>query len=479
MTKKFKRNASVDTTTSKTSKDRVHGEASLESVKTASSTKSGAVVKSKKINPVLADDLDLRTYIPPSELKIKSPSRRPFSLATKSKRPAMSEQMEKQLRQKEILAIMRGQVTLPTAFRQKYQITEALGDGAFGFVFAATILDEQTRLKCEGKKEAAVKFILREKVSEDNWVLDDEIGQWIPFECHFLKQVRHPSIIRFLDLYMDAKYIYLVTELHGTQWSPNNPELSPDKNPGVKAPVKGMDIGEMGRVLSKEELAKMSDEELTQRRRVACDLFECIDCQYDSILSSNIIHSSSSSLSLCSNGISEDIAKKIFTQIVEAIDYMHQAGFVHRDIKDENIVIDAQYRIKIIDFGSTARIPEYGNKSKYFDRFNGTLHFASPEILTGQHYRGPEAEVWALGVLLYTIMYAENPFSTTEASIRAQPKYPTAEQMQAQGKDYAKVNGLIRRCLNAKVETRITMAAIKMHAWFDGYFDKEEEEEEC
>jgi serine/threonine protein kinase len=66
--------------------------------------------------------------------------------------------------------------------------------------------------------------------------------------------------------------------------------------------------------------------------------------------------------------------------------------------------------VKLIDFGSTSRIPELGKKDSYFDRFNGTLHFASPEILKGNNYRGPEAEVWALGVLLYTLIYGENPF---------------------------------------------------------------------
>ena len=58
----------------------------------------------------------------------------------------------------------------------------------------------------------------------------------------------------------------------------------------------------------------------------------------------------------------------------------------------QNIVIDSKYWIKIIDYGSASTIPR--NPDGYFTKFNGTAHFASPEVAAGQPYRGPEAEVW-------------------------------------------------------------------------------------
>ena len=70
--------------------------------------------------------------------------------------------------------------------------------------------------------------------------------------------------------------------------------------------------------------------------------------------------------------------------------------------------MNAKYEIKLIDFGSASYIPT--EREKYFTRYNGTPHFASPEIAQGTPYQGPQAEVWTLGVLLYTIIFGENPF---------------------------------------------------------------------
>lgn len=91
---------------------------------------------------------------------------------------------------------------------------------------------------------------------------------------------------------------------------------------------------------------------------------------------------------------------------------MHSRNLVHRDLKDENVVIDCDYNVKLIDFGSTSTIPD--KKADYFTKFNGTAHFASPEIVKGLSYRGPEAEIWALGVVLHTIIYGENPFHSPD-----------------------------------------------------------------
>ncbi len=93
-----------------------------------------------------------------------------------------------------------------------------------------------------------------------------------------------------------------------------------------------------------------------------------------------------------------------------ACEYLEKRGLVHRDIKDENIVVDATYSIKLIDFGSASYIPT--NENDYFTRYNGTPHFAPPEIVRRKPYKGPKAEMWALGVLLYTIIFGENPFHT-------------------------------------------------------------------
>lgn len=78
--------------------------------------------------------------------------------------------------------------------------------------------------------------------------------------------------------------------------------------------------------------------------------------------------------------------------------------------------------MKLIDFGSAAFIPQF--RDHFFTKFNGTAHFAAPEIAAGRAYKGPEAEIWALGVLLYTIVFGENPFSTRTDILRGEYRFP-------------------------------------------------------
>ena len=106
------------------------------------------------------------------------------------------------------------------------------------------------------------------------------------------------------------------------------------------------------------------------------------------------------------SNMEEAECKNIFRQVVDAINHLHnKAGVVHRDVKDENVVLDGEGKIKLIDFGSAAYL-----KNGPFDVFVGTIDYAAPEVLQGKAYSGKEQDVWALGILLYTMVYKENPF---------------------------------------------------------------------
>lgn len=104
--------------------------------------------------------------------------------------------------------------------------------------------------------------------------------------------------------------------------------------------------------------------------------------------------------------LDEPLASYIFRQIVAAVFYLRTKNILHRDIKDENIIIDTCFHIRLIDFGSAAIM----TPGKLFYHFCGTLEYCSPEVLQGNPYEGPELEMWSLGVLLYTLLFSENPF---------------------------------------------------------------------
>ncbi|KAH6633164.1 hypothetical protein C7974DRAFT_392269 [Boeremia exigua] len=152
----------------------------------------------------------------------------------------------------------------------------------------------------------------------------------------------------------------------------------------------------------------------------------------------------------------EQECRKIFVQVAEAVHFLHtKAKVVHRDIKDENVVLDGDGNIKLIDFGSAAYI-----KSGPFDVFVGTIDYAAPEVLAGRPYRGKEQDVWALGILLYTIIYKENPFYSIDEIMDHDLRVPWV--MSEESID------LVRLMLDRDVEKRIPISQVLEHPWCAG-----------
>ncbi|OWK04523.1 hypothetical protein Celaphus_00002846 [Cervus elaphus hippelaphus] len=125
--------------------------------------------------------------------------------------------------------------------------------------------------------------------------------------------------------------------------------------------------------------------------------------------------------------LDEPLASYIFRQLVSAVVYLRSQSILHRDIKDENIVIAEDFSIKLIDFGSAA----YLERGKLFYTFCGTIEYCAPEVLMGNPYRGPELEMWSMGVTLYTLIFEENPFCELEETMEAaiNPPYLVSEDL--------------------------------------------------
>ena len=99
--------------------------------------------------------------------------------------------------------------------------------------------------------------------------------------------------------------------------------------------------------------------------------------------------------------LSEQESLRIFTQMITAIDHCHQEHVVHRDLKPENILLDDQANVKIADFGFSRSFDPDGS---LLSTCCGSVGYAAPELLMGEKYVGPAADVWSIGKLMWSFL---------------------------------------------------------------------------
>ncbi|XP_032682823.1 serine/threonine-protein kinase SIK3-like isoform X3 [Odontomachus brunneus] len=158
----------------------------------------------------------------------------------------------------------------------------------------------------------------------------------------------------------------------------------------------------------------------------------------------------------------EPEARRIFHQIVLAVRYLHQQRVVHRDLKAENLLLDADNNIKLADFGFSN---EY-TPGVPLSTWCGSPPYAAPEIFEGKHYDGPRADVWSLGVVLYVLVCGALPFDGPTMqllrSVVISGKFRIPFFMSA---DCEK---LIRHMLVVEPERRLSISQILGHSWMNG-----------
>jgi len=110
-------------------------------------------------------------------------------------------------------------------------------------------------------------------------------------------------------------------------------------------------------------------------------------------------------------GLKREQAQFYLGCMVRALQHCHQRGIVYRDLKAENLLVDAQGYVKLADFGVAKKIPPKSGMTTY--SLVGTPQFMAPEVILGKGY-GLSADLWSLGCCLYEFMAGELPFQAED-----------------------------------------------------------------
>ena len=153
-------------------------------------------------------------------------------------------------------------------------------------------------------------------------------------------------------------------------------------------------------------------------------------------------------------------ARKVFLQLLLAVEYMHGLGIIHRDIKLENVLFDSSRDMKLVDFGFSVACRDPAKRLKVFC---GTPSYMAPEIVQRKEYLGRPVDIWSLGVLLYACLCGCFPFVAKtypelyKRIAAAQLRFP--HHVSNAAKD------LIRRMLHPDPLKRIPLARARRHPW--------------
>ncbi|XP_036284215.1 serine/threonine-protein kinase SIK3 isoform X5 [Pipistrellus kuhlii] len=157
--------------------------------------------------------------------------------------------------------------------------------------------------------------------------------------------------------------------------------------------------------------------------------------------------------------MAEKEARRKFKQIVAAVFFCHCRNIVHRDLKAENLLLDANLNIKIADFGFSNLF----TPGELLKTWCGSPPYAAPELFEGKEYDGPKVDIWSLGVVLYVLVCGALPFDgSTLQNLRARVlsgKFRIPFFMSTE------CEHLIRHMLVLDPSKRLSMEQICKHKW--------------
>ncbi|SPC61177.1 related to serine/threonine-protein kinase [Ustilago sp. UG-2017b] len=271
-----------------------------------------------------------------------------------------------------------------------FEIVSDVGRGAYGLVKKARKKGPDGSPQGD---EVVIKYIIKSRILADCWRRHRVLGP-IPVEIHVMDQLRR---------------IAYVPPVKPRPWAPKRPKTLEEYRARKRLEAeRGEALGKTG---SSAPTATATSHPNICRM---LDFFEDHEFYYLVMPCFGRGQDLFDHVESAPDGLAASQCRSIFGQVADALWFLHANNIVHRDIKDENIILDGEGNAQFIDFGSAAHV----RPGKLFDTFSGTLDYAAAEILQGEKYAGQAQDVWALGVVGFVLLCGECPFWNGEEAVQ-------------------------------------------------------------
>ncbi|KAF5446598.1 hypothetical protein F2P56_032213 [Juglans regia] len=160
--------------------------------------------------------------------------------------------------------------------------------------------------------------------------------------------------------------------------------------------------------------------------------------------------------------LKEDVARKYFRQLIDAVDFCHSRGVYHRDIKPENLLLDENEDLKVSDFGLSA-LAESKRQDGLLHTTCGTPAYVAPEVINRKGYDGAKADIWSCGVVLYVLLAGYLPFH--DSNLMEMYRKIGKSEYRCPNWFPPEVRRLLLKMLDPNPSTRASIEKIKESSW--------------